>query len=213
MNPLLAEYNKRRNSRNVKTAREANNLLWACIHEAGHWAMLAHFNVMLVSAFVDRRRSVGSGCVDHGSYDLIPTHKVTEVECAVLLAGIYAIAELEPFITMQDNLFTSKDGDIKDVRRILDDVHGEDTAARKLFIETNGPPIRQIIHLNWSVIEALALELMKRGTLGWGDCRKIEIRYGIGYSSPTTPSRSAMQKLAAFHSSPATLLEALLAMS
>ncbi len=214
MNPLITEYSRRLNSSHVPTAREAKELLTASIHEAGHWMAFAHYNIPVVEAKVGRGRDAGGGIVIPTDFlGFVPEEKEHEVDYISTLAGAYAVGTLEPFVKCQVNIATSMD-DIEKVNKLLDDVYGNDAVSRKSFKEKNAKVIEILIHQNWSVIEALAYELMKHGRFFCGDCRKIEIRYAIGYSATSAAKqKSAHGKLVAFHSSPATLLEALLAMS
>lgn len=93
MNPLLAEYIKRRNSTHVPTARNARELLFASIHEAGHWMAYAHFKVPVVHAFVERGSHVGAGCVTPTEYTgAISDKNVPEVDYGVTLAGPGALS-------------------------------------------------------------------------------------------------------------------------
>lgn len=213
MNPLLAEYNKRLNSSRVPTARDAKELLTASIHEAGHWMAFAHYNIPVVEAKVGRGRHAGGGIVIPTDFlGFVPEEKEPEVDYISTLAGAFAVGTLEPFVERQVNLATSMN-DIGIVKNLLDNVHGNDTASRKLFKEKNARVIEILIHQNWSVIEALAYELMKHGSFFGGECRKVEMRYGIGrHSLIATKLQSAQRRLEDFHSSPATLLTALLAM-
>lgn len=212
MNPLLTEYNERLASARVPTARGATDLLQASIHEAGHWMAFVHFKVPVVDASVDRRFFIGSGrVIPTDSLGFVPDEKKVEVEYIATLAGAYAIDALFPFVDRKMNIDTSME-DVRFARKLLDEAYPVDTTARKVFIEKCAPQVRQLIHQNWSIIEALAYELMKHGRLFCGECGKVERKYGIGHHTfTTTKLKSARQKLAAFHSSPATLLMALLA--
>ncbi len=101
-------------------------------------------------------------------------------------------------------------GATRDFRLVLDNEFGSNCDARKSFREKYVSIADQIIRQNWPVVEALANELMVKGKICFGKTEAVEKRYGIGRDTPT-PARqaSAQQKLAAFHSSPDDLLEAL----
>ena len=212
INPLLNEYNKRLNSSHVSMARGAKELLKTCIHEAGHWMAFAHYKIPVVHASVDRRSFIGSGrVIPTNPLGCVPLKMITEVEYIATLAGAYAQDALSPFVDRKINLATSME-DIRYAREMLDQAHGENLDTRKLFMKKCAPQLRQLIHQNWPIIEALAYELMAGGKFDCGQCRKVERRYGIGrYAFTPTRLKSAQEKLAAFHSSPATLLVALLA--
>jgi hypothetical protein len=190
----------------------ADELLKACIHEAGHWMAFAHYKIPVVEAKVTRGSRTGAGIViPTNSLGLVPNDQIMDVEYIATLAGAYAINALNPFVDRKTNIATSM-GDVRFARDLLDDVHGTDTVARKKYIEKSAPLVSQLIHQNWSIVEALAYELMIRGNLDCSQCQAIEMRYGTGRHA-LTPARikSANNRLAAFHSSPDALLVQLLA--
>ncbi len=212
MNPLLTEYNKRRNSTHAPTRRGAKELLLASIHEAGHWMAFAHFEIPVLSAFVDRSSCVGSGGVTPTDpAGLVSEKKEAEVDYIATLAGLVATVVLEPFVDRQNNKITSKN-DIEFAKEILEHAHAGNLAAQKSFKVKWISQTNLMIHQNWPIIEALTYELMAGGKFGFGRCGKIEMRYGIGRHNFTHPRlKSAQQRLAAFHSSPDKLLAWLLA--
>lgn len=211
MNPLLTEYNKRLASAHVPTARVATDLLQASIHEAGHWMAFAHYKVPVVNAVVYRDFRVGGGIViPTDSLGFVPEAKRMEVEYIATLAGTYAIDALTPFAERKVNIATSME-DVRFARKLLDEAYATNIDAREAFKKKTSPLVRKLIHQNWSIIEALAYELMKHGRFFGGECRRVEARYGIGRNQFTDAMlKSARQNLADFHSSPAAFLEALL---
>ena len=213
MSPLLVEYIRRRNSLNISTARNARELLLASIHEAGHWMAFAHFKVPVVHAIVERVSNIGAGCVTPADYPgFVTDEKIPKVDYIVTLAGPGALCALIPFVDMENIRITSL-GDKSDALQLFDRVHGNNREARKLFREKYVPITENLIRQNWSIIEALAYELMLNGKLNGSQCEKIEKRYGIGRNEFTSARQaSARQKLTTFHSSPDALLVSLRAL-
>lgn len=214
MNPLITEYNKRLASANLPTTSGSNELLQASIHEAGHWMAFAHYKVPVVDAVVYRDFRVGGGIViPTATLGCVPEEMEAEADYVSTLAGTYAMDALTPFMDRKINITTSME-DVRFARELLDNIHGENIGARKLFMEKYAIQTRQLIHQNWPIIEALAYELMKHGGFFCGECGKVERRYGIGCHAFTAARlKSAQQKLAAFHPSPDDLVRALLAIS
>ncbi len=211
MNPLLTEYNRRCNSTHVPTRRGAGELLRVSLHEAGHWMAFAHFKIPVVAACVDRRSYVGSGYVTPtDSLGFVPMEKIAEVEYIATLAGPGAMVVLKPFVSSEINKITAQN-DIDLAKKILERAHAGNLDAQKSFKVQCIAQTNLIIHQNWSIIEALAYELMVGGKFDCGQCRKIERHYGIGHQhfSPRK-LKSGQQRLAAFHSSPDELLTCLI---
>ena len=215
MSPLIAEYNRRRNSTYAPTRRGARELLLACLYEAGHWYAYAHFKVPVCLAYVNRRSSVGEGYVTPTHLlGLVPYKMIDEVEYIAFIAGPGVMIALAPLEDREITRVTSQ-RDIQIAKEILKRAHGDNHDGQKLLKANCISQTRRLIYQNWPIIEALAYELMIGGKLYIDACSKAERRYGIGHYFYATVGRlkSAKENLSVFHSSPEELVKALRAIT
>ena len=208
MNPLVKEYLRRKNSHSTPTARDANQLLFTAIHEAGHWLAYSLHGVIVLSAEVYRQpKRTGGGEVRAVDLcDFFNQYDCALVDCFVSLAGVAAECRVNPDKTQCKALAAV---DLKQAQDCLDKILDRGTPQRVKVSTDISAEVHRMVLDNWSRIEALAFELMSTGNIQHDQPEKIEKRYGIGNQALSVIRQaSAKKRLAKFHTSPSALVNA-----